>query len=38
MKADLARWYDEALSDAQSATPPVPPSTSAASAPDRTPN
>ncbi len=38
MKADLARWYDEALSDAQSATPPVPPSTSAAPAPNQTPN
>ena len=38
MKADLSRWYDEALSDAQSATPPVPPSTSAAPAPNQTPN
>lgn len=26
MKADLAHWYDDALSDARSATPPVPPS------------
>ena len=38
MKADLARWYDEALSDAMSATPPVPPSTSTAPAPNQTPN
>lgn len=26
MKVDLARWYDEAVSDAKSSTPPVPPS------------
>ncbi|WP_052216143.1 S10 family peptidase [Sphingomonas sp. ERG5] len=25
MKGDLARWYDDAVSDARSATPPVPP-------------
>ena len=29
MKADLSRWYDEAVSDARSATPPVPPVSSA---------
>ena len=28
MKADLAGWYDEAVSDARSATPPVPATTS----------
>ena len=33
MKTDLARWYDEAVSDARSATPPVPPTTSTADAP-----
>ena len=38
MKADLARWYDEAVSDARSATPPVPPASSAASTPAETPN
>lgn len=38
MKADLARWYDEAVSDARSATPPVPPTSSTASAPNQTPN
>lgn len=38
MKADLARWYDDAVSDAKSATPPVPPTSSAASAPNQTPN
>ena len=36
MKADLSRWYDEAVSDAMSATPPVPPTTSSASASDPT--
>ncbi|MES2449859.1 MAG: peptidase S10 [Pseudomonadota bacterium] len=30
MKIDLSRWYDEAVSDARSATPPVPPMSSAA--------
>ncbi|WCM29742.1 peptidase S10 [Sphingomonas sp. QA11] len=30
MKIDLSRWYDEAVSDARSATPPVPPTNSAA--------
>ncbi len=30
MKADLSRWYDEAVSDARSATPPVPPTTGGA--------
>lgn len=30
MKRDLSAWYDRALSVAQSATPPVPPSTAAA--------
>ncbi|WP_085809084.1 S10 family peptidase [Sphingomonas sp. TZW2008] len=38
MKADLSRWYDEAVSDARSATPPVPPTSSAAPAPTETPN
>ena len=38
MKADLARWYDEAVSDARSATPPVPPASSAAGTPAETPN
>ena len=33
MKADLSRWYDEAVSDARSATPPVPPSSGAAQGP-----
>jgi carboxypeptidase C (cathepsin A) len=32
MKADLSRWYDEAVSDAKSATPPVPPSGQGAAA------
>ncbi len=30
MKRDLAAWYDEAVSDARSATPPVPTTTTAA--------
>ena len=38
MKADLARWYDEAVSDAKSSTPPVPPSGQGAGALDRRPN
>jgi carboxypeptidase C (cathepsin A) len=38
MKADLARWYDEAVDDARSATPPQPGSVSAAPPPGRTPN
>jgi len=38
MKADLAGWYDEAVSDARSATPPVPPSSSAAIAAGDAPN
>ncbi|RZM13751.1 MAG: peptidase S10, partial [Sphingomonas sp.] len=38
MKADLAGWYDEAVSDARSATPPVPPSSSAAIPAGDTPN
>ena len=38
MKRDLARWYDDAVSDARSATPPVPPTSSAAGAPTDTPN
>ncbi len=29
MKEDLSRWYDDAVSDARSATPPVPPVSSA---------
>jgi carboxypeptidase C (cathepsin A) len=33
MKADLSRWYDEAVSDARSPTPPVPPSGAAAAGP-----
>ena len=33
MKADLAGWYDEAVSDARSPTPPVPPSSAAAAGP-----
>ena len=33
MKADLSRWYDEAVSDARSPTPPVPPSSAAAAGP-----
>ena len=38
MKADLAGWYDEAIDDARSATPPVPPSSSAAVPASDTPN
>ncbi len=38
MKADLAGWYDEAVSDARSATPPVPPSSAAAGPAGDTPN
>lgn len=38
MKADLARWYDDAVSDARSPTPPVPGGVSAAPAPTETPN
>ncbi|SFP78723.1 S10 family peptidase [Sphingomonas rubra] len=38
MKTDLAAWYDEAVSDARSATPPVPPSSSAAIPAGDTPN
>lgn len=38
MKRDLAAWYDEAVDDATSATPPVPASVSAAPASGRTPN
>lgn len=38
MKVDLGRWYDEAISEARSSTPPVPPTSSAAPAPDQTPN
>lgn len=38
MKADLARWYDEAVSDAKSSTPPVPPSGQGAGALDRRSN
>ncbi|GGB24370.1 peptidase S10 [Sphingomonas metalli] len=38
MKADLSRWIDEAVSDARSATPPVPPSSSAAEGPASSPN
>jgi carboxypeptidase C (cathepsin A) len=33
MKVDLSRWYDDAISDARSPTPPVPPSSSAAPGP-----
>ena len=38
MKRDLAAWYDEAVSDAKSGTPPVPASVSAAPASGRAPN
>ena len=38
MKRDLAAWYDQAVDDARSSTPPVPPSVSAAPASGRTPN
>ncbi len=38
MKADLAQWYDEAVSDARSATPPVPATTASATPPNQMPN
>jgi carboxypeptidase C (cathepsin A) len=38
MKADLSRWYDEAVDDAKSATPPVPATSSTALPPSDTPN
>jgi len=38
MKADLAEWYDEAVSDARSATPPVPATTASATPPNQMPN
>ena len=38
MKRDLAAWYDEAIGDARSGVPPVPPSVSAAPASGRTPD
>ncbi len=38
MKADLSRWYDEAVDSAKSNTPPQPGSVSAAGAPGTTPN
>jgi len=33
MKIDLSRWYDDAVSDARSSTPPVPPTGAAAAGP-----
>ncbi len=33
MKVDLSRWYDDAISDARSSTPPVPPTSAAATGP-----
>jgi len=33
MKVDLSRWYDDAISDARSPTPPVPPTNAAAAGP-----
>ncbi len=33
MKVDLSRWYDDAISDARSSTPPVPPTSAAAAEP-----
>ncbi len=33
MKIDLSRWYDDAVSDARSPTPPVPPASAAAAGP-----
>jgi hypothetical protein len=38
MKRDLASWYDEAVSDARSSTPPVPVSGQAGTMTGNTPN
>ncbi|MBN8809216.1 MAG: peptidase S10 [Sphingomonas sp.] len=38
MRTDLDRWYDEAVSEARSATPPTPPSLGSGRQDSRTPN